>query len=418
MKITKEQWSMILSAVIAFVVAIAGAFGYNAVRSSQPAAGPQVVPTAVLGPYYESLTVGKDMKSLGSATFAKATITNLTGTTITATTLISQSVSFQPTGDGSAAAPAFSFADDANTGLYRIGTDNIGIATNGTKAFDVSATAATSALPVVHPVGSAAAPAATFTGDTNSGIYRVGADDVGVATNGTLAFDVSTTAATSALPVVHPLGSAAAPAVTFTGDTNTGIYDITADDVGISAGGTLRFDVSATAATSTLPIVHPVGSAAAPAVTFASDTNTGIYRVGADDVGIATNGVLALDVSATTVTSALPVVVNGALNVAGTVTFTGPNIYSSASITPTDGSVLTPTARMVTLTPAVAVGVEMGACTTGNETILYNAIAQNVVITDTNNGVLAGNQTLGQYDTLHLACFASKWVQVGPVSAN
>jgi hypothetical protein len=35
------------------------------------------------------------------------------------------------------------------------------------------------------PLGSAAAPTYTFTGDTNTGIYSPGADQVAVATNGT-----------------------------------------------------------------------------------------------------------------------------------------------------------------------------------------------------------------------------------------
>ena len=42
----------------------------------------------------------------------------------------------------------------------------------------------------------------------------------------------------------------------------------------------------------------------------------------------------------------------------------------------------------------------------------------NVIISDTGNFVGAGNQTIGQYDTLPLACFGSVWVQTGPVSSN
>lgn len=40
--------------------------------------------------------------------------------------------------DGTVSLPAWSFKDDLNCGLYRIGTDNIGIAVNGTKLLDVS----------------------------------------------------------------------------------------------------------------------------------------------------------------------------------------------------------------------------------------------------------------------------------------
>jgi len=356
MKLTKEQISQIIGIVISAVIALLAVFGYDVgvvqprFVALQAQIAAQIAPMgaqAVLGNTYEALNVTKQFKSFGTADMSKATVTDLTGTTITATTLISTAVGFDTTGNGTAAAPAYTFASDPDTGIYRVGANDIGVATNGTLAFDVSATAATSALPLVLPVGSAAAPAGTFTGDTDTGIYRVGANDIG-----------------------------------------------------ISAGGTLRFDVSATAATLALPLVLPVGSAAAPAGTFTGDTDTGIYRVGANNIGVATNGVLAFDVSATAVTFALPA------------------IFSSESITPADGGTLTITANFVTLTPAGALGTALAACTSGQTAVVYNSIAANVVITDTGNGVLAGNQTLGQYDALPLACFGLKWVQVGPVSAN
>lgn len=109
---------------------------------------------------------------------------------------------------------------------------------------------------------------------------------------------------------------------------------------------------------------------------------------------------------------------NGASALVGQVTLTTNMIHSSASITPTDGGTLTPTAKLVTLTPAGAVGVALGSCTTGMETVLYNSVNANVVISDTGNGILAGNQTLGQFDALRLSCFATKWVQESAVSAN
>ena len=43
----------------------------------------------------------------------------------------------------------------------------------------------------------------------------------------------------------HPAGSAAAPSITATGDTNTGIFFPAADTVGISTGGTERARVDA-----------------------------------------------------------------------------------------------------------------------------------------------------------------------------
>ena len=44
---------------------------------------------------------------------------------------------------GVVSAPAYSWASDNDTGLYRIGANNIGIAANGTKVLDISNTAVT-----------------------------------------------------------------------------------------------------------------------------------------------------------------------------------------------------------------------------------------------------------------------------------
>ena len=86
-------------------------------------------------------------------------------------------------------------------------------------------------------LGSAATPSISFTGDTNTGIYSPGADQVAVATNGTQRLTVDTAATTSTLPVVHPLGAVGTPSITFTGDLNTGIYSPTADTLAFVEGG-------------------------------------------------------------------------------------------------------------------------------------------------------------------------------------
>jgi hypothetical protein len=66
-----------------------------------------------------------------------------------------------------------------------------------------------------------------------------------VATNANL--QVSTLVATTTVTV--PLGTAAAPSVLFTGDTNTGVYSPGADQVGLTAGGNARLLADATGVT-------------------------------------------------------------------------------------------------------------------------------------------------------------------------
>jgi hypothetical protein len=102
----------------------------------------------------------------------------------------------------------------------------------------------TGALGII--AGAAAAPGVFFSGDTNTGIYSPGADQVAISTNGTQRLTVDTAATTSTLPVVHPLGAVGTPSITFTGDLNTGFWSPSADAIAASTGGSerLRIDSS------------------------------------------------------------------------------------------------------------------------------------------------------------------------------
>lgn len=93
--------------------------------------------------------------------------------------------------------------------------------------------------------------------------------------------------------------SATAPSFSFTGDTNTGIFQPGADQIGVTTGGTLRFTVNTTQLTSTLPIRGQNGSAAAPAFSASADTNTGMYFPAADTLGFVEGGVEAMRIAST-----------------------------------------------------------------------------------------------------------------------
>lgn len=90
-------------------------------------------------------------------------------------------------------------------------------------------------------------------------------------------------------------GSAGNPSLSFAADTNTGAYSVGADDWGVATNGVLRFDISTAALTATLPFFAATGSAANPSLTFAVDTNTGFYSSGADDLSMVLGGSLAFE---------------------------------------------------------------------------------------------------------------------------
>ncbi len=75
--------------------------------------------------------------------------------------------------------------------------------------------------------------------------------------------DVTSTATFDSI-ASFPLGTAGAPTITFTGDTNTGIYSPGADQVAISTNGSNRLQIDSSG---------NVGIGAAPVVTFAGQTH-------------------------------------------------------------------------------------------------------------------------------------------------
>lgn len=92
------------------------------------------------------------------------------------------------TTNGTAAAPSISFADDTDTGMYRIGTDNVGFAANGAKVFEYNTAA------LLGPAGTVSLPGIGFHADPDSGMYRIGANNIGFSVNGTKQGEFSTTA--------------------------------------------------------------------------------------------------------------------------------------------------------------------------------------------------------------------------------
>jgi microcystin-dependent protein len=69
--------------------------------------------------------------------------------------------------------------------------------------------------------------------------------------------------------------------------------------------------------TMTGPLKASNGSVTNPSLTFGSDTNAGIYRIGADNIGIAANGAKVVDVATTGVTVTGDINATGVLKQAG-----------------------------------------------------------------------------------------------------
>jgi len=162
--------------------------------------------------------------------------------------------------------------------------------TGYTPLFEVDESAIRSRTNHLFLNGSESTPSISFNNDPNSGVYSVGADQVGIATGGTLRMDVSTSNITSTLPVLAPNGTVSLPAYSFSGDPNSGMYNVGADQVGLATNGNVRLTVADATITSTEPVILPAGSLSNPSIGFTGATNFGLYHTGSDVVFV-DNGV-------------------------------------------------------------------------------------------------------------------------------
>jgi len=91
-------------------------------------------------------------------------------------------------GNGTVGAPSMSFSGDTNTGFYSNGADTVGIAAGGANVFNISSTSLSSPTTggalITSGNGTAAAPTFSFAGDPDTGWWRPAADTMAASTAG------------------------------------------------------------------------------------------------------------------------------------------------------------------------------------------------------------------------------------------
>lgn len=196
--------------------------------------------------------------------------------------------------DGTAANPAYSFSGNSDTGIYAT-TKGVHASVDGV---DVLKASLNSTTPQVLAYGSSGTlPLFSFINDTNTGIgydtgvpnnicfYSAGAYNSGVGINGVYSSRLMTIAN----------NNAALPDYTFLTDNTSGMFrDTTNGVLGFSWSGAEIFGIGSTALTSLVTggawVRSPAGAAATPTYSFHGDNNTGIFSNTADTVQVATGG--------------------------------------------------------------------------------------------------------------------------------
>lgn len=189
--------------------------------------------------------------------------------------LIDLSVGTQTFSDGLITLPSITFTDDTNLGLYRVGSDSLGVASNSALALNITETQT-----YFPSLNSQTNPAVSFIGDSDTGLYNSSPNNIGITCGGNVKAFFGTNRNQSYLPYAIPDGLESTPSLTWENDLDSGIFRIGADNVGISTGGTNRFDIDNNSINASLPILAPLGSTNAPGYSFFNDSNTGMFSSG------------------------------------------------------------------------------------------------------------------------------------------
>lgn len=225
---------------------------------------------------------------------------------------------------------------------------------------------------LVAAIGSVSNPSIYLSTDTTSGLYRIGLNNIGVAISGSKVLDIASTG----LGVTGTIsassgGTVGLPAIYLNTDTTSGLYRIGLNNIGMSISGSKVLDVSSTG----LSVIGQVsntsgtnygfiggdGTVSLPAFRFVNSSNCGLYRKGANNIGFAINGADLLDLN----TVGLGVGQAAAaekLEVNGNIKSTG-LISQSARMTPTTITAVGPTALSNTY------GLVLCDCTTNNVSV-------------------------------------------------
>lgn len=199
----------------------------------------------------------------------------------------------------------------------RLTVSNAGAAITGSLSTTAGLELGTASGVLKLPNGTATAPALTFSSDTDLGLYRVGAEHLGL----TGALTASSTLTGNALAIGttgHGFasdGAASAKSLNLNGGslTNGGTLTATAFSGGTIAGTTGTFSGVLTASggasvTGGVTLTNsalnlPAGAVGTPSLYLSTDTTTGLYRAGTNELAVAVSGTEALKVASTGVTT-------------------------------------------------------------------------------------------------------------------
>lgn len=193
--------------------------------------------------------------------------------------------------NGSAGSPSISFENDDTLGIYRDSGSSMQFVSGGANRLQITNTQLTPTVPLKGPAGSTSDPTYSFSADPDTGMYRSSADILALVTAGVHRLELTTAAIIAKNPIYMVAGSASVPSIVFEAETNTGFFRASGGALAWSIGGSQRGQFTAASTQSSVPFSAPDGSASAPSYTFTNASTNGFYNASANQVGIAIAGV-------------------------------------------------------------------------------------------------------------------------------
>ena len=249
--------------------------------------------------------------------------------------------------DGSAASPSFTFSSDSDTGVYRTASNSIGITQGSTLQWEFNANGAirgqSSTTNLLQPgFGSVSTPGYGFTGDEDTGMYRVASDIIAFSAGGVRRFVVSGSGAIGIQndtgQIFNTNGTAALPAYSFINFTNTGWFNNGTNSIRASVNGNQMFSIDTATVNLESRALAVDGTAASPALSFSLDTDTGMYRSGSNQLSISAGGAQVAQFNATGSSDGVhyqPVTWFGGQSFGGGIASAGIFMRSTASVSTT-----------------------------------------------------------------------------------
>lgn len=194
--------------------------------------------------------------------------------------------------DGTVGAPGISFNNDTDTGLYRSGSDAVVLSIGGGSAMQWLSSAGVTQVGAGN--GTAASPSISFFNDFDTGLFRDASNSLSLVAGGANIVSVQPTVVfLNTGRLLTPDGSVSNPTFSFTGDSDTGIFRSGTNQLTIAAGGSAVANFVATHCDFNQQIQSVSGSASVPQYSFGADTDTGFYRDTSDQIAISLGGTTA-----------------------------------------------------------------------------------------------------------------------------